>query len=1083
MLVALLATGLSAGAQDPAPVGLDVYVGTLPADQVGEIVDLGVDRQELEVAPAPSARGDKARVRVEAILSRKQVAALGRDGIELAPKRIDGQTVAQRATLQAANGFNVFRQYSGSGGLKEEFEQAARDNRKITKLVTYGESINGEEIVALKVSKNAAKDRDGKKPAVLYLGAQHAREWITPEMIRRLMHYVLDGYEDGDKTIRRLVDKNELWFVPVANPDGYDFTFEPGQRLWRKNLRDNNGDGVIAPGDGVDPNRNFATKWGYDNEGSSPDPSSETFRGSGPNSEPETQALDAFMERVGFEFFVNYHSAAELLLYGTGWQVNTPTPDDVIYEAMAGDDANPAVPGYDPDISAELYTTNGDTDTHMTERYGTLGFTPEMSTCEAASNSVPDDEWVAANCGSGFHFPDDEGLVQAEFEKNIPFAMSVAKSADDPDDPESVVGRDTEDFRVDTFEVSYGDPQTVAVVAKRALDDVRLNYRIDGGRTRTARVSEWEGGERYGDENDDYYAEYRGQVRGADPGDDVTVWFTAEEDGRGDDDDDDDDDDRRGRDDDDDRRGGDDDDDDGRGDDDDDDDDRDVQSERFTYSLESDSGADVLVLANEDYTGVNPDYPASVTAPKYDEAHVAAIETAGYDADVWDMDAQGVPHDLGVLGHYDAVVWYLGDNRLTQDEEDEFIQTPFGELPDIGVAERQQYLTLAVRDYVNDGGKLIHAGETAQYSGLPGIGDAVGGLFHASNGDETSECVVHTIPGFFEDCLFLADDFRQYYLGAFTRTDAPEPAGVSGIAEPIEGYQGSFGGPVAEGDNPLNEAGSFQPTSEVLPPAQFPQFTSQAAAEYGASGDSPFAPVEGEQYAGALHADSSYMRLTKTVNLSTASSAELQFQLSINTEPSYDNVIVEARTAGGSDWTTLPELGGRSNETPPAECTGNGFLLQLHPFLRNYLDGADCQTGVWHRMTSGPQFPSGWHEVAFDLSAFAGKQVEVSITYVTDPASGGVGAFVDDTRIVIDDAVAEADGFEGPTSTWTPGGPPAGSPPNASNWQIGGQLVNFFAGTSTQDSLLLGFGLEQLATDAERADLVERALDGLLSTE
>ena len=35
--------------------------------------------------------------------------------------------------------------------------------------------------------------------------------------------------------------------------------------------------------------------------------------------------------------------------------------------------------------------------------------------------------------------------------------------------------------------------------------------------------------------------------------------------------------------------------------------------------------------------------------------------------DVWDVDAQGVPHDLGVLSHYDAVLWYLGDNRLTQD--------------------------------------------------------------------------------------------------------------------------------------------------------------------------------------------------------------------------------------------------------------------------------------------------------------------------------------------------------------------------------------------------------------------------------
>ena len=109
---------------------------------------------------------------------------------------------------------------------------------------------------------------------------------------------------------------------------------------------------------------------------------------------------------------------------------------------MVGDDAHPAVPGYDPDISAELYTTNGDTDAHTQDRYGTLGFTPEMATCEAASDRDPDDEWEAEDCGSGFEFPDDEGLVQSEFERNIPFALSVAKSAADPDDPVSVVGRE-----------------------------------------------------------------------------------------------------------------------------------------------------------------------------------------------------------------------------------------------------------------------------------------------------------------------------------------------------------------------------------------------------------------------------------------------------------------------------------------------------------------------------------------------------------------------------------------------------------------------------------------------------------------
>ena len=74
----------------------------------------------------------------------------------------------------------------------------------------------------------------------------------------------------------------------------------------------------------------------------------------------------------------------------------------------------------------------------------------------------------------------------------------------------------------------------------------------------------------------------------------------------------------------------------------------------------------------------------------------------------------------------------------------------------------------------------------------------------------------------------------------------------------------------------------------------------------------------------------------------------------------------------------------------------------------------------------------------------------------------------------------DADGFEGATSDWTPTEEPPRSPPSPANWRIGPSLVNFLGGVATEDSLLLGFGLEHLSTDAERADLVERALDGLL---
>jgi hypothetical protein len=1041
-LVALLAMATPASAlpagSNTARDRLDVYSGQVTAAQIAKIVALGVDRHELGISAKGVKKGAKGTVNVSAILSGRQVEKLRAQGVNLTAKTVNGLTVAQDATTQATN---VFKHYAGPGGLQEEFTQTAAAKPAITKLISIGKTINNQDIIAMKVSSGARTLPDGSKPSVLYIGAQHAREWITPEMVRRLMHYFVDNYAT-DATVRNLVNQNELWFVPVSNPDGYDFTFQDGQRLWRKNLRDVDGNGTITAGDGVDLNRNFPYKWGYDNEGSSDDPTSETYRGTGPASEPETKAMDAFAKKMKFKFLVNYHSAAELLLYGVGWQVATPTPDDVLYEAMAGDDAHPAVPGYDPDISAELYTTNGDTDAHVTNLYNTLAFTPEMGTCADAADSNPDDAYNAEDCGSDFEFPDDEALIEAEFEKNIPFALSVAKSAKDPSNPVSSVGRTAEDFRVDTFDVSNGNPQTVAVTAKRSLSFEKMHYRINGGTPKVATVTEWKGGERYGAENEVYYHELRGQVTGTKAGDHVEVWFTAIKSGFA----------------------------------------SVAESQHFTYLVQSNTGAKVLVIADEDYTGVNPDYPPGTNAPKYAAQYRAALTAAGYTSDLWDVDKQGVSHDLGVLSHYKAVVWYYGDNRLTQDPEDELTDTPFGPLPDISVAEKEQYLTMSVRDFLNEGGKLVRAGETAGYEGLPGISDAVGGLYYGLNGDPSAECHVDTVAGFFSDCLILADDFRQYYEGAFSRFDTVDPQAVTGIAAPINGFHGVIGGPVATGDNPLDEAGVFVPTSDVLPVSQFPQFASKGAAEYSLGAASPYAPIEGTHYAAALHADNSYMRLSKTVTVPAAATAKLQFKLSANVEPGYDHVIVEAHRVGQNDWTTLPEVGGATSTDPPAECVAGGFLLTLHPFLTHYLGGPTCTaagtTGTWNAITGST---GGWQQLEYDLSAYAGSQVEVSISYVTDPSTGVVGAFVDDTKITIN-GVTAADGFEGATSTWTIGGPPAGSPPNEGNWQIGtADLLNVNAGTSTKDTLLLGFGLEQLSTNTERTALIKKAVDGLIA--
>ena len=337
------------------------------------------------------------------------------------------------------------------------------------------------------MSKNVSHLKDRKRPAVVYQATQHAREWITPEMVRRLLHHYLDGY-GRDRELTKIIDTTDLWFIPVVNVDGYDYTFTEGNRLWRKNLRDNDGDGQITAQDGVDLNRNFPYKWGYDNEGSSPEPISETYRGPSPGSEPETQAQIRLYDRIRPKYAINWHSAAQLLLHGVGWQALTESPDDLIHRAILGDPDTPAVPGYTPQLGAQLYTTNGETDGHMENNFGTLTQTPEMSTCESASAVDPDDAWEPEDCGSGFEFPDDETLIQQEVEKNYPYAIDVAKSAQDPDEPYSPVGRTVPDFDPDEFGVSYGRHQEAAAVIRRALLFKLMHYRINGGRADDGRA-------------------------------------------------------------------------------------------------------------------------------------------------------------------------------------------------------------------------------------------------------------------------------------------------------------------------------------------------------------------------------------------------------------------------------------------------------------------------------------------------------------------------------------------------------------------------------------------------------------------
>jgi hypothetical protein len=1049
-LAATLGLAVLAAAAEAAPSGLSAYtVDAADGNARRLLAQEGYDLSE-------GRSGD----RIEIVASAAQASGLRKFGLDPQPER---SRASAAPGVRADGSYDVFRPYwdhtyvgtvgGVAGGppretIYEEFSRLAAEHPGIVKREIIGDSINGKPILALRITRDAREpsNPDGSRPAVAYIATQHAREWIVTEQARRLAHLFIDNYRHSGSAkdvqgrdiagvpasdLTSLVNTREIWIVPVANPDGYDFTFTPGNRLWRKNLRDNNGDGQITVGDGVDPNRNFPTHWGFDNEGSSIDPAAETYRGTGPASEPETKAMNGLFRRVGFEFLVNYHSAAELLLYGTGFQVQTDSEDDPIYRALAGTDADPAIgsnpPGaphpYDPDVSSELYTTNGDTDETAHATHRTLSFTPEMDVADPArggGNSV-------------FVFQDSEADLEQAFEKNIPFALDVAKSSADPANPVSHLGREAPSFEIHPFGVSFGDPQKVRVNAKRALGPVTLHWTAEGGEEHTAGTTEYRGGERYGGDLDVYYHELRGMVTGTSPGENVKVWFEA---------------------------GG-------------------QRSQSFGYEVRSDTGHRVLIMAAEDYSGKpgrgveQPAY-ASRTQPNYLGAYTDALASNGISYDVYDVDAEGrtAPDPMGVLSHYDAIVWYTGNDVLIRAAD---------VAGGTGAAKLSSDEILAVRDYLNDGGKLLYTGQNAAFAQVSAF------PFNPLGEPPYCDAVNPGSPGSAPGCIPLSNDFLQYWLGAYGHIDAAGSKAAA-AALPFRALApfGGLGFRVDGSGSADNQehAYSMVTTSSILDPAQFPQFRSGLAATFARPPS--FDPLTGTRYAVASSDDQGYQRLRRTIDLTGTTTADLSFEVSFDTEANYDYVIVEAHHLGMDDWTTLPDVNGHTTTSVGASCDINWDTL--HPFLAHYqtnvnkdtaAGAADCTasgtTGGWNAATGNS---GGYQDWRVDLSAYAGSQVELSISYVQDFGSGGLGVFVDDAKLTRDGVTADETSFEDGLGGFTAGPPPAGSETGTQREWTSRTTLGYLDGPGIQTprSVYWGFGLEGVSGAGERAALMAGAM-------
>ncbi len=339
---------------------------------------------------------------VEYLVTPAAYAALDALGIHytvLVPD-FDALVAAERDLLAAAGTAGLrdpawFAAYKPLEQIDAKLNQLAADRPDLASIVQAGSSIENRPIRGLRISGPGTG-----KPAVLYNGTQHAREWITPMVCMWIADRLVYGYE-SDPRIRSLLDRLEFYVFPVINPDGYVYSWTTN-RNWRKNRRDN----PNTTCDGVDLNRNWGLGWG--GGGSSGSPCSDTYRGTAPFSEPETQGLrDFFSNHPQIVATIDFHSYSQLILWPWGYTSELPPDNDVFLELGAGmHDAIHAVHGmaydYGP-IYSTIYQASGGSVDWCYGAQGVWAFTIELRPASAAGGgfSLPPAE-IIPTCEENF---------------------------------------------------------------------------------------------------------------------------------------------------------------------------------------------------------------------------------------------------------------------------------------------------------------------------------------------------------------------------------------------------------------------------------------------------------------------------------------------------------------------------------------------------------------------------------------------------------------------------------------------------------------------------------------------------------
>lgn len=190
---------------------------------------------------------------------------------------------------------------------------------------SIGKSWDNRNIILLKL---------GKGDTLIHInGSIHARERITTNIIlKNIEDYcnayyskkIIKGYD-----VKKLLDQVTIYFVPMVNPDGVDYTilgesavrdailkenlasiasfdrspYFSGINRWKANIK------------GVDINKQWNFGWEEKELLDPTKPSDSYYKGAYPHSEPETQALEKLSLQHPFMIYCSYHTQGSLFYW------------------------------------------------------------------------------------------------------------------------------------------------------------------------------------------------------------------------------------------------------------------------------------------------------------------------------------------------------------------------------------------------------------------------------------------------------------------------------------------------------------------------------------------------------------------------------------------------------------------------------------------------------------------------------------------------------------------------------------------------------------------------------------------------